>query len=60
MVKWITGARWIADFRDPWMTSGGKGLFSTCAASLAIERWMERTVTEAEWGSGSLDFDFNG
>ena len=45
LVKWITGVRWwIADFRDPWMTAGSKSLYATCSASLAIERWMERTV----------------
>lgn len=44
LVKWITGIRWIADFRDPWMTTGTKALFPTCSASLGIERWMERTV----------------
>ena len=44
LVKWITGVRWIADFRDPWMTASSKALFATCSASLRIERWMERTV----------------
>ncbi|MGH9462653.1 MAG: glycosyltransferase, partial [Vicinamibacteria bacterium] len=45
LVKWITGVRWwIADFRDPWMTTGAKALSPTCSASLGIERWMERTV----------------
>lgn len=45
LVKWMTGVRWwIADFRDPWMTTGAKSLSATCAASLAIERWMERAV----------------
>jgi len=44
LVKWITGVRWIADFRDPWMTTGTKALSPTCSASLGIERWLERTV----------------
>lgn len=44
LVKWITGVRWVADFRDPWMTTGAKALYPTCTASLAIERWMERSV----------------
>lgn len=45
-VKKLTGARWVADFRDPWMTTGSKRLFPTCSASLAIERWLERRVVE--------------
>ena len=45
LVKWVTGVRWwIADFRDPWMTTGTKSLSATCSASLAIERRMERAV----------------
>lgn len=45
LVKWIARVPWwIADFRDPWMTSGSKSLYPTCSASLAIERWLERTV----------------
>jgi glycosyltransferase involved in cell wall biosynthesis len=45
LVKWTTGIRWwVADFRDPWMTTGAKSLSPTCSASLGIERWMERAV----------------
>ncbi len=45
LVKWMTGVRWwIADFRDPWTTAGSKSLYATCAASLAVERWLERAV----------------
>lgn len=46
VVKLLTGAGWVADFRDPWMTTGSKRLFPTCAASLAIESWLERLVIE--------------
>jgi hypothetical protein len=46
MVRTLTGARWIADFRDPWMTTGSKRLYPTCAASLTIESWLERRVIE--------------
>lgn len=46
LLKAITGVRWIADFRDPWMTGGSKKLYMTCAASLGIERWLERRVVE--------------
>ena len=44
LVKWMTGIRWIADFRDPWTTAGSKSLYATCAASLAIDRWLEQAV----------------
>jgi hypothetical protein len=46
LLKAITGVRWIADFRDPWMTGGSKKLYVTCAVSLGIERWLERRVVE--------------
>ena len=45
-VKILSGARWVADFRDPWMTTGSKRLYPTCAMSLAIESWLERCVIE--------------
>jgi glycosyltransferase involved in cell wall biosynthesis len=45
-VKTLSGARWVADFRDPWMTTGSKRLYPTCAASLGIESWLERRVIE--------------
>lgn len=43
-LKTLTGVKWIADFRDPWMTTGSKRLYQTCALSLGIERWIERQV----------------
>jgi glycosyltransferase involved in cell wall biosynthesis len=45
-VKTLTGTRWVADFRDPWMTTGSKRLYPTCAVSRAIESWLERKVVE--------------
>jgi hypothetical protein len=45
-VRQLTSARWIADFRDPWMTTGSKRLYPTCAASWTIESWLERRVIE--------------
>jgi Glycosyl transferase 4-like domain len=49
LLKLITGVRWIADFRDPWMTGGSKKLYMTCVASLGIERWLEwRVVQKAD------------
>lgn len=44
VTKWITGVKWVADFRDPWLTAGSKSLYHTCSFSLGIERWMERIV----------------
>lgn len=44
LLKAATGVRWVADFRDPWMITGSKRLYQTCALSLMIDRWMERTV----------------
>jgi glycosyltransferase involved in cell wall biosynthesis len=46
LVKLATGKRWVADFRDPWMTTGSKRLYPTSAASLTIERWLEKKVME--------------
>ena len=45
-VKGITGARWVADFRDPWMTTGSKRSYATCALSIRLESWLERKVIE--------------
>jgi hypothetical protein len=46
IVKVLTGTRWIADFRDPWMTGGRKALYMTSAMSLRIDRWLERLVIQ--------------
>lgn len=46
LVKRVTGRKWAADFRDPWMTTGSKRLFPTSAVSIAIESWLERKVIE--------------
>jgi glycosyltransferase involved in cell wall biosynthesis len=45
-VKLITGVRWIADFRDPWMTTGSKRTYATCGMSIRIESWLEKKVVE--------------
>ena len=45
-LKRLTKVNWVADFRDPWMTTGSKRLFPTSAWSLKIERWLERQVIE--------------
>jgi hypothetical protein len=46
LVKRLTGRRWIADFRDPWMTTGTKRLYPTCGASRWLESRLERRVME--------------
>jgi glycosyltransferase involved in cell wall biosynthesis len=45
-VKALTGSRWVADFRDPWMTTGSKRMYPTSPLSMRIERWLERRVIE--------------
>ena len=44
MAKWLTNVQWVVDFRDPWMATPAKSLYATCAASLAVERWLEKKV----------------
>ena len=44
ILKKLTHVRWIADFRDPWMTPFSKGLYYTSAFSNRIERFLEREV----------------
>src|SRR4030067_3580845 len=46
LLKMITGVKWIADFRDPWMTTGSKRTYPTCLLSLRIERWLEKMVIQ--------------
>ncbi|OGW50048.1 MAG: hypothetical protein A2078_11345 [Nitrospirae bacterium GWC2_57_9] len=41
--KKLTGAAWVADFRDPWMTPNAK-LSAACALSNRIEAWLEKKV----------------
>jgi glycosyltransferase involved in cell wall biosynthesis len=45
-VKLLTRRHWIADFRDPWMTTGSKRLYPTSRLSMRIESWLERHVIE--------------
>lgn len=46
MAKWLTNVQWVVDFRDPWMATPAKSLYATCAASLAVERWLEKKVIQ--------------
>ena len=45
-VKLLTRRHWVADFRDPWMTTGSKRLYPTSRLSMRIEAWLERHVIE--------------
>lgn len=45
-VKLLSGTRWVADFRDPWMTTGWKRTYPTCALSIRLESWLEKKVVE--------------
>ena len=44
-VKLFTGVKWVADFRDPWMTADPKRN-CTCLLSVWIESWLEKKVIE--------------
>lgn len=44
-VKRLTGRRWVADFRDPWMTADPKQNY-TSALTIGIESWLEKKVIE--------------
>lgn len=45
-VKLLSGTRWVADFRDPWMTTGWKRMYPTSAWSRRVESWLEMKVVE--------------
>jgi glycosyltransferase involved in cell wall biosynthesis len=44
LVKKVTNVKWVADFRDPWMTPTRKEKELDCALSRKIELCMERSV----------------
>ena len=46
LVKMVTGVRWVADFRDPWVSSGPRRLYVTSALSTKIETWLEKQVIQ--------------
>jgi hypothetical protein len=46
LTKMITGVRWAADFRDPWVSSGPKRLYVTSTLSTKVETWLEKKVIE--------------
>lgn len=47
LIKRLTGIRWLADFRDPWMLHGTKSLYPTSGVSLKLERRLEKKVIHA-------------
>jgi Glycosyltransferase Family 4 len=46
LAKMMTKVKWVADFRDPWMTKGVKKAFPTCALSKKIDAWLEKKVVQ--------------
>jgi glycosyltransferase involved in cell wall biosynthesis len=44
LTRLLTGAKWIADYRDPWIIFGYKRLFAYSPISVRIERWIEGKV----------------
>lgn len=42
LLKGLTGARWVAEFRDPWTTNPWKPDFVRSSASDWVEQWLER------------------
>lgn len=44
ILKLLTGVRWVADFRDPWITGSCKQLYYTSLLSMAIESRLEHLV----------------
>jgi len=43
IVKKMTGVRWVADFRDPWMTTKAiREYVMRCALSERVNQWMEK------------------
>ena len=42
--KIVPKIRWIADFRDPWMTPFSKGLYLTSSLSNRLERRLEHSI----------------
>jgi glycosyltransferase involved in cell wall biosynthesis len=45
-VKIMAGTKWIADFRDPWVTTVSKRSYPTSAMSIRLASWLERKVIE--------------
>jgi hypothetical protein len=44
ILKGLIKIKWIADYRDPWITPYNKYLYPTCKVSLAIEKILETLV----------------
>lgn len=48
IVKKMTGVRWVADFRDPWVTTKAiRAYVMRCALSERINQWMEKKAIAA-------------
>jgi glycosyltransferase involved in cell wall biosynthesis len=46
ILKRLTHARWVAEFRDPWTDSRMKPWFAKSGLSVRAERWLERKCLE--------------
>jgi glycosyltransferase involved in cell wall biosynthesis len=46
LVEMITGVKWIADFRDPWVIDGSKPLLVTTDSSIKLDRLLEKKVVQ--------------
>jgi glycosyltransferase involved in cell wall biosynthesis len=44
LLKWLTGVRWAAEFRDPWTDNAVPPRSSISKRAFAIEAWIERQV----------------
>ncbi len=42
LLKRLTGLRWIADFRDPWLTNPGKSPETSTALADTFQAWLEK------------------
>lgn len=46
LARKITGVKWVADFRDPWVTTVPEGLYVNCALYTKLEGWLEKKVVQ--------------
>lgn len=47
MVKWSTGIRWVAEFRDPWTGNDWKPPEMRSRPAAVLDRWLEGRVLRA-------------
>lgn len=58
----LSGVKWIADFRDPWVSNTGKGADSRSRFSDIVEEWLEeatlRSAAKVVTASDGMQQDF--